>query len=231
MHVADLQLAQRAPRAPHQARNALDGVDLLHQRREHGRLVAAAGADLQHLGAPVPPPAAPRSCAQRRRAARSSDRTRSAAPCPRRRGWRAPRPRTDAAAHCESGRARAGSAMPCSCSRCTSRSRVRAEVMPIPLRRGPSMKLLKLDSHRCSSGSAAWRVKSICSGVMEAKPCAIAWKSVPGPGVLTVAGSAHPVHIAAPRILGRHDGLAAMAVAEARDLDAARAPRRADPAR
>ena len=57
--------------------------------REHRRLVAAAGADLEHLPSGLAFAAAARSSARRRRAARWSGRSRSAAPCPRRRGWRA----------------------------------------------------------------------------------------------------------------------------------------------
>src|SRR5579863_7533830 len=34
-HVANPQLAQGTARAPYQAGNALEGVDLLHQRRQH----------------------------------------------------------------------------------------------------------------------------------------------------------------------------------------------------
>ena len=36
------------------------------------------------------------------------------------------------------------------------------------------MKMLIEASQRSSSGSAAWRVKSICNGVTEAKPFATA---------------------------------------------------------
>src|SRR2546430_17622728 len=50
---------------------------------------------------PRPPRAAPRSCAPRCRAVRSSGRSRSAAPCPRRRGCRAPHRRRYDAARCE----------------------------------------------------------------------------------------------------------------------------------
>ena len=70
------------------------------ERRQHGGLVAAARADLQHVSTAARRRAAPRSCARRCRAARSSGRSRSAAPCPRRRGCRAPHRRRYAAARC-----------------------------------------------------------------------------------------------------------------------------------
>ena len=48
-HVADAELAQTLLRALEQRLDALDAVEPADQRRQHGRLVAAAGADLEHL--------------------------------------------------------------------------------------------------------------------------------------------------------------------------------------
>ena len=47
-HVLELERLQVAPRLAHQRADALDGVHLARDLREHGRLVAAAGADLEH---------------------------------------------------------------------------------------------------------------------------------------------------------------------------------------
>ena len=77
-----------------QRADALDRVHLADDLREHGRLVAAAGADLQHARLPRRDRQVgedelghPR---RRRTAARSSARGRSAAPCRRTRGSTAP---------------------------------------------------------------------------------------------------------------------------------------------
>src|ERR1017187_8786181 len=110
--------------------------------------------------------------------------------------------------------------MPCSCSRCTSRSRVRADVMPMPLRRGPSVKLLKLESALEFGKSRV------------ARQIDLQWRDgreTPGNGVkirartrvLTGTRGSHPVHVAAARVLGGHNRFAAMPAAEARDLDPA----------
>ena len=103
-----LKLREDAARALHERLDPLDAVDVLRERREHGGLIAAPGADLEHpreLLARRTPRSAPRSSARRCRAARSSGRSRSAAPCPRMRGSRAPRRRTGAAAPRASDRA------------------------------------------------------------------------------------------------------------------------------
>src|SRR5208337_4834290 len=105
--------------------------------------------------------------------------------------------------------------MPCSCSRCTNRSRVRAEVIPMPLRRGSSMKLLKrkptlefgqrhvprqIDLQRRDGGKALRdRVK------VRARS-----------RILALARGSDPIHIAAARVLGAHDRFAAMARTEPR---------------
>src|ERR1700728_647724 len=112
------------------------------------------------------------------------------------------------------------STIPCSCRRCTRRSRVRAEVMPMPLSRGPSMKLLKLEPfvqlrQRRMTGQIDLqgrdRGKPFCHG-MEIRARS---------GILATAGIAHPVHVAPSRIFCLHDGLAAMTAAEACHLEAA----------
>ncbi len=97
-------------------------------RDEHRGLVAAAGADLEHL---VERAAAARELGHARhgvRAARSSGRSRAAARCPRRRGSRALRRRRGAAAPRPSRRARPrrgcparAGARPCACA-CAARS-------------------------------------------------------------------------------------------------------------
>src|SRR5579862_926479 len=47
-NVADPELLEPPPRTREQRLDSLDGVELGHQRREHRRLIAAAGADLEH---------------------------------------------------------------------------------------------------------------------------------------------------------------------------------------
>src|SRR5579863_5635669 len=113
-----------------------------------------------------------------------------------------------------------GSEIPCSCRRCTRRSRVRAEVMPIPLRRGPSMKLLKLEPFRKFGQRRVTRQIDLqrrngCKSIGHGMEIGA------GSRVLTGARIAHPVHVAASGIFGLDDRLAAMPAAEARDLDAA----------
>src|SRR5580692_5524198 len=112
------------------------------------------------------------------------------------------------------------STIPCSCRRCTGRSRVRAEVMPMPLSRGPSMKLLKLEpflqlGQRCMTGQIDLQ------GSDGGKPFRHGMEVRARSRVLAIAGIADPVHIAPPRIFCPHDGLAAMAAAEAGHLEAA----------
>ena len=93
----------RAPAAVRCARWCRSRSPAATARRSDSRIRFRSPAP----SAPVPPPAMPRSCAPPHRAAKSFGRSLSAAPCPHRRESRAPRPRTDAAAHCGSGRARA----------------------------------------------------------------------------------------------------------------------------
>ena len=47
-HVLDLQRLQIAPRLRNERADALHGIDFVGHMREHSRLVAAAGADLEH---------------------------------------------------------------------------------------------------------------------------------------------------------------------------------------
>src|SRR3984957_12151316 len=112
------------------------------------------------------------------------------------------------------------STIPWSCRRCTRRSRVRAEVMPMPLSRGPSMKLLKLEPF-LQLGQRRVTGQIHLQGSDRGKPFGHGMKIRARPCVLAIAGITHPVHIAPPRILCPHDGLAAMAAAEAGDPDAA----------
>ncbi len=107
----------------------------------------------------------------------------------------------------------ASSRMPCSRSRSTMRSRVRCEVMPMPRGCAAVMR-----SHSRTASSCATRVRSICSGVIETRPFATAWKSVPVAGVLRRAGRADPVHRLAARGRRLHHRLGLVALAEPRDL-------------
>src|SRR3982075_1313681 len=110
------------------------------------------------------------------------------------------------------------SVIPCSCKRCTRRSRVRAQVMPIPLRRGPSMKLLKLEPLLQFGQSGMTRQIDLQRSDGR-KAFGHGMKIRPGPGVLAGTGVSHPVDIAAPGIFRLDDRLAAMAAAEPRHLD------------
>src|SRR6202051_163347 len=111
------------------------------------------------------------------------------------------------------------SVIPCSCRRCTRRSRVRAEVMPIPLSRGPSMKLLKLEP-LLQFGQSGVAGQIDLPGSDGGKTFGAGLKIRAGPRVLTGTGVAPPVDIAASRVFRLHDRLAAMAAAEPRHLDA-----------
>src|ERR1700678_553457 len=110
-----------------------------------------------------------------------------------------------------------GSAMPCSCSRCTQRARARAQVMPIPLKRGPSMKLLKLEP-------ALELVQSRVARQIDLQrrdgreTVGNRMKIGARPGILAGAGGSHPIHVAASRVLGGDDRHGAMAAGEARYL-------------
>jgi hypothetical protein len=48
LHVVDIEIAQSLPGLAQQFGNSLHRVDLLHERRQHGGLVAAAGTNLEH---------------------------------------------------------------------------------------------------------------------------------------------------------------------------------------
>ena len=159
--------------------DALDRVDLGKELRQHRRLVAAAGADLEHL---------PRLASVHQeldharddvRAARWSARSRSAARCPRRRGWRAPPRRTGGAAPSPCAPSTRSSRMPCSRSRSTMRARVRCEVMPMPRDRSCS-------AHRASHSRARARAGLVRKVHVQRRDrdalrFSTAWKSVPGP--------------------------------------------------
>src|SRR6266404_7976039 len=99
--------------------------------------------------------------------------------------------------------------MPCSCKRCTRRSRVRAEVMPMPLSRGPSMKLLKVEPP-LQFGQSGVTCQIDLQRRDGCKALGDGMKIGAGSGVLALTGVAHPVHIAASRVLRLHDRLAAM---------------------
>src|ERR1700689_179147 len=113
--------------------------------------------------------------------------------------------------------------MPCSCNRCTKRSRVRAEVMPIPLRRGPSIKLLNLEpAFEVDQGSMPRQVN------LQRRDGSVALrhsvKICARTRVLAGAGISHPIHLAPARVQCLDDGLRAVTVAEPRHLDAAQLP-------
>src|ERR1035441_3299326 len=110
--------------------------------------------------------------------------------------------------------------MPCSRSASTSRSRVRADVMPMPLRRGPSVKLLKLEpALEFGQSRVARQIDLQGSDGREAFGDGV--KIGARTRILTGARGSHPEHISAARILGGHNRFAAMPAAEARDFDAA----------
>src|ERR1700730_11485844 len=111
------------------------------------------------------------------------------------------------------------SVMPCSCKRCTRRSRVRAEVMPIPLSRGPSMKLLKVEP-LLQIGQSGMTLQIDLQGRDGREALGHGMKIRAGSGVLAGTGIAHPIDIAASRIFRLHDRLAAMTAAEPRHSDA-----------
>ena len=148
-------------------------------------------------------------------------RSRSAARCPRRRGWRAPPRRTGGAAPRPSRRARARRRCPCSRRRSTMRARVRCEVMPMPAR-VPHRRQPFLAPAR----AGALCVRSIRSGVTETRRASTAWKSVPGPASCGAAGRPDPVGGLAARRLQLHHRLGLVALAQARHLDAAQLGRR-----
>src|SRR5438552_13894905 len=95
-----------------------------------------------------------------------------------------------------------------------SLSRVRADVMPMPDIRGPSMDLLNPEP------SAEFRQRRVPGQVDLQRrdrgvPFGDGVKVRAGPGILAGAGIAHPIYLPAPRVARPHDGLAAMAVAKA----------------
>src|SRR5476651_1828646 len=113
--------------------------------------------------------------------------------------------------------------MPCSRSRCTSRSRVRAEVMPIPLRRGPSVKLLKLEPALEFGQSRVARQIDL-QGSDGRETLGNGVKIGARTRVLTVPRGSHPIHVAAARVLGGHNRFAAVPAAEARNFDPSQFP-------
>src|ERR1700693_1012807 len=110
------------------------------------------------------------------------------------------------------------SVIPCSCRRCTRRSRVRAEVMPIPLSRGPSMKLLKLEP-LLQFGQSGMTRQIDLQGSDGRKDFAHALKIRAPSGVLSGADVPIPLDIAAPRFFRIHDRVVAVVDAEPRHLD------------
>src|SRR5882757_3810016 len=101
--------------------------------------------------------------------------------------------------------------MPCSRRRCTSRSRVRAEVMPIPANRTSAIDAFQpaLHGRQCGvSGQVDLQRRhgniALCDGV-EVRP----WT-----GVLLRSSWADPVYGAASRILRPDDGFGSVAVTE-----------------
>src|SRR2546425_11911652 len=102
-------------------------------------------------------------------------------------------------------------AMPCSRKRCTSRSRVRAEVMPMPDRRrsvidafqpGPYRGQRRVTGEVDLQGSH--RDISLGDGVEVG----------PGTRVLLRPGRTDPVHRTPAGVLGAHDRLGTVAIAE-----------------
>ena len=75
----------------------------------------------------------------------------------------------------------------------------------------------RLPSQARQTGSAAWSVRSTCSGVIETAPVATAWKSVPFAAFARVAGRADPVDGVAARAGLADHRLARMAAAQAGD--------------
>src|SRR6202167_4117563 len=112
------------------------------------------------------------------------------------------------------------STIPCSCRRCTRRSRVRAEVMPMPLRRGPSIKLLNLEPSfeidQCRMPRQIDLQRRDGS-----VPLRHGVKVRARTRVLPGAGISHPIHVAAPRVLRLDDGLRTMPAPQPSYLDAA----------
>src|SRR5450631_165980 len=113
--------------------------------------------------------------------------------------------------------------MPWSCSRCTNRSRVRAEVMPIPLRRGPSIKLLKFQptlqlGQRRMTRQVDLQRRDGCITLRDRM------KVGAGPCVLARAGGSDPIDISATRVLRTHYPLRSMTIAETRHFDTAQRP-------
>src|SRR5579872_7241155 len=104
-----------------------------------------------------------------------------------------------------------GFTMPCSRSLCTSRSRVRAEVMPIPLRRRSTIDAVQPVRDQVERGVARHidlqrrhRDEALRDGVEVGS----------GPGVLLRTCWTNPVHLSTARIAGGHDPLRAMTKAQ-----------------
>src|SRR5258708_882703 len=113
--------------------------------------------------------------------------------------------------------------MPCSCSRCTNRSRVRAEVMPMPLRRGPSIKLLNLEpAPKIVERRMARQVD--LQGCNRSVPLGHRMKVRARSGILPRAGIAHPIYLPSPRIFRSDNGLGAVPVPQPGHLDAPQLP-------
>src|SRR5687767_7072996 len=110
--------------------------------------------------------------------------------------------------------------MPCSCRRWISRSRVRAEVMPMPAKR------MLIARVRSRPEPGAQRIQGIAIGQVHGerrhRDIAVGYgvEVRAGACILAGAGGTDPVDRTAARIFGANHVLGAVAIAEARDLDA-----------
>src|SRR5271167_1543991 len=100
--------------------------------------------------------------------------------------------------------------MPCSCRRCTSRSRVRADVMPIPLKREPSTAALLELEPALDFGERGMPGQVDLQRRDRRETRGDRVKVGARTGVLTGARRADPKHILTARVLRAHDRLAAM---------------------
>src|SRR5579883_2395184 len=108
--------------------------------------------------------------------------------------------------------------MPCSRRRWTSRSRVRAEVIPMPENRRSGMDAFQPLLY---GGERRMACQIDLQGSHGNPTLGDGFEIGSRSGILLRPGGPHPVHRPPARIVGGHDGLGAMAIAEAR---AAKAP-------
>src|SRR5579872_6466788 len=100
-----------------------------------------------------------------------------------------------------------GFAIPCSRNRCTSRSRVRAEVMPMPLRRRSTIDAfqpLRHELERAVPGEIDLQRRH------RDEPLRYGVEVRPRPGILLRSSGSDPVDLAAPRIARGYDALRAV---------------------